>query len=173
MGAEPGGPLHVPRALQGQGRHDIPDHDGVLYASLTSLSAIAEWIQLFRTRPLKNHHFMRVNGMARSLVLLELPDPVSTVDLDDPQELSSRVLRPSQVATYNRTTTQAVSLRLFKEGKTGFTWWSTLEASWINITLFESRALGRLTLQKPPQKLDVENVDVRAAAEALGMTIED
>lgn len=93
------------------------------------------------------------------------------VDLDDPTELAGRQLRPSLVATRDRGVTQGIALRLFDEGADGFVWWSTLESSWPNLTLFAERASSRLALVGDPELLTVRHSAVRLAAETLGVRL--
>ena len=59
--------------------------------------------------------------------------------------LDARGLRPSQVATNRRAVTQPDAARLFDAhpDAAGLRWWSTLEASWINVTLFDRAAGAR------------------------------
>ena len=49
----------------------------------------------------------------------------------------------------------------------GLRWWSTLESSWIQVTLFD-RALGSLAVERV-QALAVDDPAVTAAAEHLGL----
>jgi hypothetical protein len=92
------------------------------------------------------------------------------VDLDDPGQLVARELRPSRVATRERATTRPLALAIFREGVSGFAWWSTLEAAWINVTLFAERAAPRLRVTEI-QLLSVRSPVVRLAAEALGIRL--
>jgi hypothetical protein len=73
-------------------------------------------------------------------VELRLDETVSLVNLDDPSQLASRQLRPSQVATLRRAVSQRMSASTFDEGAAGLLWWSTLDAEWTNATLFHSGA---------------------------------
>jgi len=168
-----GGPLYVPRAAQGQGRHDLPSRDGVLYSSKSPVSAIAEWIQMFRTRPLRSVHFGPTHGLVRALARLELPDTVSLVDLDDPRVLVEHSIKPSELMTHARQMTQKWTARLYGQGHPGFFWPSTLESQWINATLFETRVRDHLKLVGQSQGLTTDMPEVRQAAAALGMEIGD
>jgi hypothetical protein len=78
-------------------------------------------------------------GRALALAELELEGTVEVADLDDPAVLVAEGLRPSVVATRDRATTQAYASRLFRERPrlAGLRWWSTLDARWINVTLFD------------------------------------
>jgi hypothetical protein len=93
------------------------------------------------------------------------------VDLGDPAELVPRDLRPSLVATGERSRTRAMAAALFDEGGPGFLWWSTLESSWRNATLFAERAVDRLHLRGDPEPLSLDSPALRAAAERLGVLL--
>jgi hypothetical protein len=166
---EPGGALWFPRELQGAGRHDNPDRYGCLYVSETPTSVAAEALAPFRgTGALSAAMFSRA-GYRLAFAQLELDDDSVLLDLDDPRVLDHTRLRPSQVATNNREVTQAYALRLFDEQPfaLGLRWWSALEASLLNLTLYD-RAARRLAL------LDVDLFTLRhpavlEAAELLGL----
>lgn len=166
-----GGPLHVPRELQGGGRHDHPEVYGALYCSMDHVSSIAEAIQRFRGRTLVREHLRRPPDRALALATFELAEQVRPVDLDDPHELVARDFRPSQVAGSSRKLTQLQAFRIFEEGHHGFLWWSTLEASWINCTLFAERSRPFLSLKEPVQYLTLKDVRLLAAARRLGITV--
>lgn len=167
--ADPGGPggaLFVARGKQRGGRHDAPTRYGALYASRRSLSAVAEFVALFRGQALPEDAF---SSGERRLYLAAMDDSAlgGLVDLDDPAELVRRSLRPSEVSTRDRDVTQPIGQRLFDEGVDGFSWWSTIEASWQNVTLFAERARPKLRLVEPPLPLDRDVPDVREAARLL------
>lgn len=172
--SEYGGPFYVPREQQKQGRHDIPELEGVLYASLSPLGAIAEVLQVFAgsAKPLSNIDFQRPSGLFPALVCFHLDEKLILTDMDDPAELASRRIRPSQMATFHREITHAISIRLYQEGLPGFLWWSTLEASWINATLFESRVRDKVQVQAEIQKLNTQLPELRQAADWLNLDIE-
>lgn len=76
------------------------------------------------------------------------------------------------VATRVRETTRRMAADLFRARPVsdGIRWWSTLEASWMHVTLFD-RALPRLTLAAPPEPLRAHHPAVREAADALGIAL--
>lgn len=168
-----GGPLYVARLRQGVGRHDNPMQYGALYASRSPESAIAESIQKFRGQTLTDADLELADGRRTTLATIDdsaldaagLP----LVDLDDPQALLDHELRPSRVATRHREVTQPAALAIFDEGAAGLGWWSTLEASWANVTLFAPRATGHLTLAAEPEPLSVSHPALRAVAAELGV----
>lgn len=166
-----GGPLHVARTRQGAGRHDSPQAYGALYASSSPVSAVAERIQAFRGHTLSDDDL--VNALGWRLALAEIDDTAldDLVDLDEPRALLERRLRPSGVATRDRASTQQIARDIFAEGVPGFRWWSILEASWPNATLFAERAVPRLVAASEPAPLSTGLQSVREAAAALGIRL--
>jgi hypothetical protein len=138
---ERGGALWFPRELQGAGRHDNPGSYGCLYTSESSLSAVAEALAPFRGSGQLTPSMLLRGGQPLALVQLALDEAVgdAIVDLDDPPTLSRRRLRPSEVATCERHVTQAYAARIFgrQPRALGLRWWSTLEASLMNVTLYD------------------------------------
>jgi hypothetical protein len=171
LGRGDGGPLFVPRKVQGKGRHDNPTEYGAWYCARDTVSPIAELLQMFRATGVDDDDFTRANGRGIGLVGLELEDDGGVVDLDDPAQLSAKGLRPSGVATPRRAATQAIATAIFREGAVGLSWWSTLNADWTNVTLFWERALPRIRVAGPPRRLTTRDPDVRAAATALGVAL--
>ncbi|MDQ3770568.1 MAG: RES family NAD+ phosphorylase [Actinomycetota bacterium] len=165
----PGGALFVARAAQGAGRHDNPGHYGALYASRSAVSAVAEVLQQFRNQVLAEEDLSRAGG--RRLALATINEQLDeVVDLDDPEVLLERALRPSAVATRERRVTQRIAFDAFEGGATGLSWWSTLEASWVNVTLFAERA-GSLAFALEPEPLSLHHAAVRRAADELGIAL--
>jgi hypothetical protein len=164
-----GGPLWFPREHQGAARHDNPEAYGCLYVSQTPVSAVAEALAPFRGRGALTAAMLERAGRALSLVALDLREPHGLLDLDEPDTLAAEGLRPSGVATRVRTTTQRDALRLFHGHRraTGLRWWSTIEASWINLTIFD-RARRRLRVRSV-ELLGAEHEAVRGAAAELGL----
>lgn len=170
-GAERFGPLHVARALQGSSRHGCPERYGVLYCAREPISAVAERIQGSRGHALATPD-LSLEGMKLALVQLRLRKSETIIDLDAPANLADRGLRPSRVATSNRSATQAVAIQLFEEGASGFLWWSALEAAWINASLFVGRVASVLGVVDRPRFLTLENPELLQAADRLGILIE-
>jgi hypothetical protein len=165
----PGGALWFPRPFQGTARHDNPSSYGCLYVTEAPVSAIAEALAPFRgTGDMEPEMLTR---MERPLALarLELREGARLLDLDDPAVLLDAGLRPSEVATNHRNVTQPEAARLHEQhpNAAGLRWWSTLEASWINATLFD-RAARRLRV-RDVRALAAADEDVRAAAAFLGL----
>ena len=167
--SDEGGPLHVARWKQGWSRHDGVDLYGALYASRTPVSAVAELVKRYRGAELRPEHLLASGGRRYCLAGIDDGGLTALLDLDDPRELAARDLPPSRVATREREVTQSMARTLFREGHDGFEWWSILEASWINVTLFAERTAPRLYVADAPVPLTLDNPDLAAAAEALGI----
>jgi hypothetical protein len=163
-------PLDVPRERQGANRHDNPDRYAALYLAREAESAIAEAIQAFRGRTLRDADLERTGGRRLALATLDDGGVPPLVDLDDPAVLLAHGWRPSQVATRHRPTTQAIARALYDEGASGCSWWSALEAEWTNVTLFGGRA-GPLGLAAPVEPLTIGHPGLVAAARRLGVTL--
>jgi RES domain len=166
-----GGALYVPRLAQGPGRHDNPETYGALYLSKAPESPIAEALRDYVARGVPPYPLLR-EGSPIALAAIDETPVEALLDLDDPRNLADRDLRPSRVATRDRERTQPLALSLYEEGVDGFEWWSTIEASWINVTLFAERAVDKLALLGEPEPLTVEHPAVRAAADAVGVLLE-
>jgi hypothetical protein len=166
-----GHPLWIPRALQGAGRHDNPELYAAMYLSETAAAAVAECIAHLRGQVLEDGDLER-SGRRLALVPLDAGVEGRLWDLDDPEVLSERRLRPSLVATRARQATRRWAADLFRARprRDGIRWWSTLEASWLHVTLFD-RALPRLEPAGPAEPLRLEHAVVREAAEAIGVRV--
>ncbi len=163
-------PLAVARERQGDGRHDNPDHFTALYLAREPISAVAEFLQAFRGQTIDDRAFARPDGRSLTLASLDDAEVAALVDLDDPHVLVAIDRRPSTVATGDRVTTQRLALERFLEGAAGLSWWSTLEARWTNVTLFDVR------LPRLPQVINVDRLHARhevvvAAADRLGVAL--
>ena len=164
----PDGPLWFPRIYQGEGRHDNPDHYGCLYLSASPLSTVVEQLARFRGQRLLPS-MLRRRGLPLAVADLDLQEDAEIVDLDDPAVLRRERLRPSQVATRDRRLTQAQALALHERHSeaAGLQWWSTYEAQWMNVTLFD-RAASRLRVRRL-RTLTLEDPAVLEAADVFGL----
>lgn len=165
---EQDGPLWVPRAFQGDGRHDNPDLYGCLYLTDREISAVVEQLARFRTQRLRAA-LLRRRGLPLALAALELDDEIEVLDLDDPGVLARERLRPSAVATRRREVTQpqARALHGGRPRAGALRWWSIFEASWANYTIFD-RALRALSVVHV-RELTLGDESVAAAADFLGL----
>jgi hypothetical protein len=164
----PDGPLWFPRMYQGEGRHDNPDRYGCVYLSVSALSTVVEQLARFRGQRLLAS-LLRRRGLPLALADLEVDDDVELVDLDDPVVLRRDRLRPSRVATRDRHITQPQALALHDRHRKaiGLRWWSTYEALWINVTLFD-RGAPQLRVRSV-RALTIEDPTVVEAAEFFGL----
>ena len=164
-----GNALWFPRAYQGRGRHDNPDLYGCLYVGEDEIAPVAEQLQAFRGRRRLATWMLEREGVPLALAAIDLPDDAVILDLDDPAVLVGEELRPSQVATHDRARTQADARTLFERHTeaAALRWWSSLEASWLNLTIFE-RAAPALHVARQ-RELSVFDPAVREAAEFLGL----
>jgi hypothetical protein len=164
---QPDSPLWFPRVFQGDGRHDNPDVYGCLYLTDRETSGVVEQLARFRGQRLIESMLVR-RGLPLALAAIELPDGAEVVDLDDPAVLRRRRLRPSLVATRDRSVTQPQALAVYRDTDAlGLRWWSIHESLWANYTLFD-RAAEELAVQDV-RPLSLEDTAVSDAAEFLGL----
>jgi hypothetical protein len=166
---EQDGALWWPRAFQGTGRHDNPDHYGCLYVTSDEPSAVVEQLARFRGTGALIASMLRRRGLPLALARLELADAATLIDLDDPAVLSRHDLRPSRVATRRRDVTQPQALGLWRSvpDAAGLRWWSTFEASWTNLTLFDRAAPAVALASVRP--LTIADPAVEEACTLLGL----
>lgn len=164
------GPLWFPRVFQGEGRHDNPDAYGCLYLADRAVSCIAEQLAAFRGQRL-TASILKRRGLPLALAEFKLDDKAEILDLDDPIVLRRERLRPSRVATKSRPVTQPDALALFRNhpNAAGVRWWSTWEALWANITLFD-RAAASLSLVDV-NALTLDTPALLEAAEFFGLRV--
>ncbi len=169
--AEPGGALWFPRELQGAGRHDNPDRYGCLYVAEDPVATVLEALAPFRGTGVLSAAALVRAGLPLALARLSLAGDRQPLDLDDPSVLLNTDLRPSTVATNDRAVTQAYAARLFDEhpDAVGLRWWSTLEASFANLTLYD-RAAASMGLDGV-EPLTIAHAATRDAAEMLGLAV--
>lgn len=166
----PDGALWFPRVFQGEGRHDNPDAYGCLYLADRPVSCVVEQLAAFRGQRL-TAPILRRRGLPLALAAIELDARATLLDLDDPAILRRERLRPSRVATRQRPITQPQALELYRRhGElAGLRWWSSWEALWVNVTIFD-RAAPSLRLQSV-HELTLEDPAVVDAAELFGLRI--
>ena len=165
-----GGPLWFPREYQGAARHDNPPPTAACTWPQAPVSAVAEALAPFRGRGALTAAMLERAGRPLSLVALDLREP-------------ARPARPRRAADAGRRGPAAVGRRhararerpsatrcaLFETHRraTGLRWWSTIEASWINVTIFD-RARRRLRMRSV-ELLGADHEAVRGAAAELGL----
>jgi hypothetical protein len=162
------GPLWFPRTFQGEGRHDNPDAYGCLYLADRPLSCVVEQLAAFRGQRLIPS-LLRRRGLPLALAEVELDAGAALIDLDDPSVLRRERLRPSRVATRDRSVTQpqARALHDAHQNAAGLRWWSSWEALWMNVTVFD-RAAPLLRLGAV-RELTLDDPVVREAAGFFGL----
>lgn len=164
-----GGMLWFPRELQGGGRHDNPDLYGCLYVAAEAVGAIAETLAPFRGSGLLHPSMLRKAGRPLYLGKILLAEEAPIIDLDDPAVLMREGLRPSQVATRLRSTTQiqAAQLHQVHAATVALRWWSTIESTLANLTIFDRGA--RMLALEDCRRLALSDGEVTAAAGLLGL----
>lgn len=166
----PDGPLWFPTIFQGEGRHDNPAVYGCLYLADRAVSCVVEQLAAFRGQRL-TASVLRRRGLPLALAALELDDGATLVDLDDPATLRRERLRPSLVATRDRTITQSHALDIHRRhpDAAGLRWWSIWEALWTNVTLFD-RAASSLSVMDI-RELTLHDPAIADAADHFGLRI--
>ncbi len=101
-------------------------------------------------------------------------DEYSFLDLDDPNNLKDRALRPTQIVARNRATTQAWALKIFEERRTdgkrkwaGVRWWSFQRPNWVVFGLWVEPGEDLPFTYIEHQDLNLNHAAVVAAADAL------
>jgi hypothetical protein len=168
--AAPDGPLWFPRPYQGEGRHDNPDVFGCLYLADRAVSSVVEQLARFRTQRLAPA-LLRRRGLPLALAEVTLDPAAVLLDFDEPRVLTRERLRPSLVATRNRDITRPQARAVFEKHPSvaGLRWWSTYEATWTHVTLFD-RAAAHLHLGDV-RVLTLANPFVIEAAQLFAMRI--
>ncbi len=166
-----GGAVWFPRLVQGAGRHDNPLLYGCLYTSASATSALVEQLARFSGNSLGAEDLV-LAGLPLALATLELDDTGEVIDLDDPSVLVRERLRPSLIATHERSLTQADAERLYRDrpDAAGLRWWSTFESQWPNVTIFD-RAAPSVSVSDV-RVLEVGDEVVQEAARFLGLPLE-
>jgi hypothetical protein len=166
--ADPDGPLWFPRPYQGEGRHDNPAVYGCLYGSEQEVTGVVEQLAQFHGGRLAAGMLVRA-GFPLAVAAIELDDAAEVLDLDEPRVLTRERLRPSLVATRERSITQPHALELYRrhERAAALRWWSTHESVWANLTIFDRAApLLRLVAVRA---LELDDPAVVEAAELLDL----
>lgn len=166
----PDGPMWFPRPFQGEGRHDNPETYGCLYLADRPVSCVVEQLAPFRGQRLIAS-LLRRRALPLALARIELDDDSVLIDLDDPNVLRRERLRPSRVATRNRGVTQSQALALYRAHRNaaGLRWWSSWEALWANVAVFD-RAAPSLRLVDV-EALTLDSPIVQEAAEFFGLRV--
>ena len=164
----PFSPSFVP-IRQGSGRFDLDDSP-VLYLGESADHAVGELLQGFRGRRFRDGMLRRF-GHPLALVRMDVTDDVAggIIDLDDPARLVALAVRPSDVASDDRSRTRELAARLFDGGATGLRWWSSLSGDWYGVALFLARAPLDQLLIGTPELLTPTHHAVIAACRQLAI----
>jgi hypothetical protein len=167
--AESGHPLYIwPR--QGAGRVDDPDREyTVLYVGDSAQGAAAEafgrypvWTSDILAPPPGTPY-----GTRKALVKYEGDPPI--LDLDDPEALQEWSLRPSNVVSRDRASTQQWARSMYETGDyAGLSWWSFYEPRWGSFGLWE---ITGLTVAGDPEPLTMAHDAVQDAAALIRRVI--
>ncbi len=158
---ESGHPMYLHKP-QGMGRWDNPTAYDAWYLSRDQQGAVGETLgDLPRWRE-SVFPVSSPAGGRLALGVYEIPDGTELLDLDDARTLLDRSLRPTQVVIRNRSATQDIALRAFRETRAdgtrkwvGISWWSVRWPQWKPICLWVPPG------EKPPHKLHrVERLDM-------------
>ena len=136
---EPGGALYVPP--QGGGRIDNPDVYSVLYLSDSAPGAIAEAFGRFPEWTASAlDGAPGLSGSRRALARYRLEDAGAAApvcNLDDPKQLLSLRLRPSDVVSRDYARTRLWARRIYEKRRwVGVRWWSYYDPSWSSFGLW-------------------------------------
>ena len=164
---QPDSPLWFPRVFQGDGRHDNPDAYGCLYLTDREASGVVEQFARFRGQRLIEP-MLRRRDLPLAVAAISLPDDAELIDLDDPVVLRRRRLRPSVVATRDRSVTQPQALEIFRgTDAAGLCWWSIHESLWTNYTVFD-RMRRKLRIEAV-RTISLDDAALLQAADFLGL----
>jgi hypothetical protein len=138
---EPGGPLYIPP--QGGGRLDNPDLYSVFYASSAEAGAIAEAFGRFpEWTPAILAGSPALPGSVRAVATYRLDAQAAVCNLDDPAQLSTLGLRPSDVVSRDYARTREWARRLFLDGRwAGVRWWSYYDPRWASFGIWDFTAI--------------------------------
>jgi hypothetical protein len=167
-----------PPGSQTGGRFDIGT-PSVLYLASAPEHAIAELLQRLRGKRLKDEHLLRADRsdptVFRRLALVDAYVDADLenrlLDLDSPAALAAFDVRPSQLATHRRTTTQAIARQVHHDPArfAGFEWWSALTGAWRSTIVFLDRVPVRQIRYGTPVPLDLEHPAIAEVRDFLEM----
>ena len=179
---EPFTPEYVlPAGVQTGGRFDLGDAPTLYLALDDPAHAVAEVLQDLRgRRELRAGHLRRrvrgVPGVYHPLAIVptwvaaEVYD--SLPDLGDPCVLARLGIRPDDLCSRDRPTTQAISRSLHDEhGLPGFRWWSAFRGEWHVAALFMDRVGPDGVRCGTPDPLHLHHPIVHAAAAELHLRV--
>jgi hypothetical protein len=157
---------------QGDGRLDNPSVYEVLYACDSSAGACAEVFNRGKYRTQWSRDMLRPlpgnPNFGRSLAWFDVDDKAPISNLDDPNELLSRGLRPSGVVTRDYSHTQAWALSIFSSATVaGIRWWSYHDARWASFGLWDRSVITDFGVRP----LGINDSVIQEAADALSIRL--
>lgn len=139
---DPGHPLYI-NPSQGRGRWDNPKLYRMAYLAASPEAAIGEAFgNLSRwTAPMLAYPMLQ--GAEKQLGVYHFDEEANPLlNLDDPQALVDRGIRPSEVVIRNRPRTQAYAAGAHSEGVwSGLSWWSYRRPQWTVVAVWSIAAL--------------------------------
>ena len=167
---ERGGVLFIPS--QGAGRIDNPADYQTLYVGNSQAGVCAEAFNRGKYRVEWEPEMLRglpdVPNSNRALAWYDVDESAPICDLDDPNELVARTLRPSKVITRDYTQSQAWALRLFAEMRwVGVSWWSYQDARWASAGLWSRGTI----MDHGFEELTIDHPALTEAANVLSIRI--
>lgn len=179
---EPFTPQYVlPAGAQTGGRFDLSTVPTLYVALDDPAHALAEVLQPLRgKREIRPGHLRRrargSGGPDHPLALVStwIPESVfrAMPDLGDPQTLVRFGIRPDDLSSRDRATTQRISRTLHDDfGVPGFRWWSAFGGQWHVAVLYMDRVPPSAIRYGTPDPLHLDHPVVRAAADELKVRV--
>lgn len=169
---------YTPPGAQTGGRFDL-GKPAVVYLGSHPEHAVAEVMQEYRGKPLRDGHFLKpAHGrpglyVRRALVEARIPPELEgrILELDDGAALDGIGHRPGDLASHVRQRSRPVARRVYDDGAryAGFRWWSALTGEWNTLVLFADRVDAARLGYGEPEPLHPGHPHVRAAARFLRM----
>lgn len=168
---ENGHPLFV-WLRQGSGRIDDPEGGyRVLYAADQPEGAVAEAFGRFITWSPDILEMPRLAPTGTVKALAKYRGNPAVLDLDDPSALLEWSLRPSQVVSRDKESTQQWARAIYDGGShAGVSWWSYYDPQWSSTGLWD---ISSLTVVEEPVALTLDHPAVQDAASIIRRVITD
>jgi len=159
---------------QGTGRFDLFGEPPVLCLGESAAHAVAEVLQGFRGN---RFHPAMLQRRGRPLAVAAFRTASLSMgalaDLTDPSTLTRLGIRPDQVASHDRRTTQELSRRIHDADHAGLRWWSSLTGEWHTTVLFADRCGPVTWMVDAPSLLVPEHPALTEALRFLRIPVPD
>jgi hypothetical protein len=164
-------PLYI-QPGQTSARFDLHDRPPVLYLGESPDHALGELLQGFRGRAIGTAH-LKSRGFPLALVEVGVLKSVAQdlVDCNDPAALERHHLRPDEMASHDRSVTQAIARWLHDSGVPGFRWWSALTGAWHSTVLFIDRVPATKLEVGEPELVTLAHPALARCAAMLGIAL--